>query len=295
MFARTTVLCTTDMEGRFILVELSEQRGDGPWQGVTGALTTLQVPERLSDDIPAPVPADAEEVDGPAIGCLYAGEPRRFKTIVTISDGHGHEVAGESPSVDLDASCSPRGIAAAAQRRASTDPYLPNPADCQVAPISDEELAEIWALIRVMRATPYSPPPLAEVDNPLEAESIAEEDIPTGVPADAATMAAITALEEQYAACHNAGDVRRAAALVSEECRPQIVAFLETFSDVANPAPPVPPPYGSQIPSVRIERVHVLPDGHVVAVVDWQGEENLHLYERTEDEWLIGDEISILG
>lgn len=295
MFARMTVRCTTDMEGRFILVELSEQRGDGPWQVVTGASMTLEVPERLPDDIPAPSQADAEEVDGPAIGCLYAGEPRRFKTIVTISDGHGNQVTGESPSVDLDATCSPRGIAAAARSRAASDPYLPNPEDCQVAPISDELLVETLELIRIMRATPDAPPPLAEVDDPLEAESIEEDDIPQGVPADAATVAAITELEQQYAASHNAGDFRRAAALVSAELRPAIVAFPEAFHGIANPATPIPPPYGNQIPSVCVEGVRVLPDGRVAAIVDWQGERNLHLYEQVDGRSVLADEISIIG
>ena len=178
---------------------------------------------------------------------------------------------------------------------AATEAYVPKAEDCQVAPISDELLAETWALIRTMRATPYVPPPLEEVDDPLEAESIREDQVPEGVPADTDTVAAITALEQQYAACFNAGEFRRAAALVGDELRPLIVAFPEYFHGVAMPATPIPPPEDYQIPSVRVEGVRVLPDGRVAAIVDWQGEENLSLYERRDGRWVIADEISIRG
>ena len=132
-------------------------------------------------------------------------------------------------------------LGSSAPNLAATDAYVPNADDCRVAPISDEVLAETWELIRTMRATPYVPTPLEDVDDPLEAEEIDEDEIPKGVPADAEMVAAITELEHQYAACFNAGEFRRAAALVGHELRPRIVAFPEYFHGVAMPATPVPP------------------------------------------------------
>ena len=283
-FTRAQVLCTTEMAGRFILIELSERRDDDAWEVVDGASMTLEVPEPLLDETLPPDQAAPEDVDGHPIACPRDDATRAFRTEVTISDGQGNDVGGVSESAEPYHDC---------MRPIATDAYMPKPADCRVAPISDELLAESWDVIRAMRATPYAPPPLDEAADPLDADEIDEAEIPEGIPADAETIAAITALEQQYAACLNAGEFRRAAALVSEELRPLSVAFSESFHGVAIPATPIPPPLTAQIPSVQVRGVRVLPDGRVAAIVDWLGEENVHLYEQIEGRWVFADEISV--
>lgn len=173
--------------------------------------------------------------------------------------------------------------------------YKPNLKDCQIAPISEEAFAAALQEVRILSATPRAFGGYESFDDPLEADQLSESDLPAGTVADAGTVAAVTELEHEYAACHNAGAFRRAAALTTGEALIVVVALDDRFSKSSAEATPVPLPEESQIPSVEVSGVRIFPDGRAGAVVDWGAERNFVLYEQVEGQWRIADEISLYG
>ncbi len=153
---------------------------------------------------------------------------------------------------------------------------------CTIAPLSEAEVAA--AQHRAAIATP------AVGDNrPVE-------DVPTGTPADDETAAAVTAVEMEYAACYNAGEMRRMLALLADP----LLALVSTYA--ADPeigrrfATPEPMPKDDQIEKVVLLDPVVLPDGRVGALVVWNGlETNFHLFQKVDGAWKLQDEISVSG
>ena len=153
---------------------------------------------------------------------------------------------------------------------------------CTVAPLSEAEVAA--AQHRAAIATP-----VVGGNRPVE-------DVPTGMPADATTAAAVTAVEIEYAACFNAGEMRRALALLADP----LLALVSTYA--ANPefgrrlATPEPMPEDQRIETVVVLNPVVLPDGRVGALVVWNGlETNFHLFQKVDGAWKLQDEISVSG
>ncbi|MCC7023413.1 MAG: hypothetical protein IT338_11325 [Thermomicrobiales bacterium] len=187
----------------------------------------------------------------------------------------------------------PHGAAAQTEEARGVAPYSPQPADCQVAPLPEDAFAAAQQEAQILQATPRASIGEAEGQHPLQAEQLSAADLPAGTPADAETVAAITRVEEEYAACFNAGELRRAASLTTGEVQPVIASLAISFGGGTASATPVPPPEDFRIPSVVVTGVRVLPDGRIGAVVTWGTEQNFHLYEQIDGRWRIADEISV--
>lgn len=131
----------------------------------------------------------------------------------------------------------------------------PGPARCPVAqpPSIGDLLARIGAtpiLDAIRRGDDIPAPPVA---------------VPTGQPADAVTVEAVTAVLVQFLACLNTGDVRKAPALTTDRypCRIEAVAPLTEArgNALAGPLAPLPPDQYSAL--LAVERAGILPDGRV--------------------------------
>ncbi len=160
---------------------------------------------------------------------------------------------------------------------------VPAAAECTVEPRSEDELR---ALFREAAATPVLESPEA---SPTPAVP------PTGDPADAQTVAEISATWRQFVACINAGDQARMFALFSDDMvRRQLVidiAFGVTedalFAFLA--ATPVPLPDAS-VPIESFTDARVLPDGRVAVVGPGElGRGDVRIFVKEGDRWLIDD------
>ncbi len=130
---------------------------------------------------------------------------------------------------------------------------VPVASDCDVDPRSLEGV-----LALVDNATPV----------PGFAAVASEADLPQGSPADAATVAAVTAVEVAFVACVGAGDWPRVLALMTDDAvlrnypeSPKRVA--ELFGSVGTP-----PVAGVQYVLVAVRDVRLLSDGRIGAVVE---------------------------
>ena len=150
---------------------------------------------------------------------------------------------------------------------------------CDVAPRTIAELAAIEA-----RATPRPN------TDPL---TFYVGDLPTGVPADPATVAGVTRTMQQFVACSLAGDGLRLLALFTDDLL-QAGAGHEGPSLLAA-ATPMPSPNRDEY-LAAVEAVRLLPDGRVSAIVTRGGVEDPHpapgstdllFFVRDGDRWLI--------
>lgn len=186
-----------------------------------------------------------------------------------------------------------RGPASSAQDAAPVSTSRPtDPAACQVTPRAIP-LYEALALLPAGTPSPDEDPP----DPPAT--------VPTGQPADEATVAAVSATMREYTACLNAGDYRRLFALVTDD---YLRGFFATVAEIANAfrAPPAlavltftagsPLPRAEQvwITVESIENVRVLADGRVGAIVvvrdptrDPEISTGVALFEQVEGRWLL--------
>jgi hypothetical protein len=158
------------------------------------------------------------------------------------------------------------------------------PVACTVEPRSEDELR---ALFREAAATPI---PTSLEASPTPAVP------PTGAPADAQTVAAITATWRQYLACIESGDQARMFALLSDAMvRRQFVvdiAFGVTedalFAYLAATPTPIPP--GQSVPFVPFDDVRVLGDGRVAVVGPGEGGRgDVRIFVKEGDRWLLDD------
>ena len=130
---------------------------------------------------------------------------------------------------------------------------VPAPGECRVVPRS---LASLQAL-----ATPA-----AGAVAPTASTGTA---LPPGEPADAATVAALTATAREVIACDNAGEALRTLALYSDRYLRQYFATPDAFTPdrygaLATPRPVDP---GLQVALVAVRDARLLPDGRAAAVV----------------------------
>jgi hypothetical protein len=161
---------------------------------------------------------------------------------------------------------------------------VPSAAECTVEPRSEDELR---ALFREAAATLI-------LDSPEASPTPAVP--PTGDPADAQTVAEISASWRQFVACITAGDQARMFALFSDDMvRRQLVidiAFGVTeealFAFLS--ATPVPLPPDPSVPVDPIEDARVLPDGRVAVVGPGElGRGDVRIFVKEDDRWLIDD------
>jgi hypothetical protein len=165
----------------------------------------------------------------------------------------------------------------------ATGSDVPAAAECTVEPRSEDELR---ALFREAAATPVLESPEASPTPVVP---------PTGDPANAQTVAEISATWRQFVACINAGDQARMFALFSDDMvRRQLVvdiAFGVTedalFAFLAATPVPLPDP---SVPVVPFDDARVLPDGRVAVVGPGElGRGNVRIFVKEGDRWLIDD------
>jgi hypothetical protein len=182
------------------------------------------------------------------------------------------------------------GAAAAGEAHAqATDaaPAAPGPTDpasCTVEPRTMAELRQIIDAAAQARATPApEPSPL-----PLSA-------LPPGEPADAETVAAITATVEQAVACRNATDTLRYLALLSDDLLRALAVDLAYFivEDRTGLRTPTPLYEEDWIHLEEISCARVLPDGRVGAVVEAGGQRSFLIFVADGDRCLIDDDVAI--
>jgi hypothetical protein len=158
------------------------------------------------------------------------------------------------------------------------------PAECTVAPRSEVELR---ALFRQTAATPM---PTSLDDRATPAVP------PSGVAADAPTVAAVTDTWRQYLACISAGDQARMFALLSDAMvRRQFlvdIAFGVTedalFDYLA--ATPIPLLPDQAVPFVPFTDVRMLSDGRVAVVGPGeQGRGDVRIFVEQGGRWLLDD------
>lgn len=163
-------------------------------------------------------------------------------------------------------------------------PDVPTPAECTVAPRSEDELR---ALFREVAATP--------LPASLEA-SPAPSSPPAGAPADEQTVAEINAAWRMNLACLSAGDQPRMFALYSDAMvRRQLMVDIgfgvteeALFTFLA--ATPVPLPPDQAAPFEPLTDVRVLSDGRVAAVGPGdQGRGDVRIFVKDGDRWLLDD------
>jgi hypothetical protein len=161
----------------------------------------------------------------------------------------------------------------------------PTPAECQIAPRSE---AEIAALAATPVATPAAAEPAA---------------LPEGEAADAATIAEIMRTLREVIACSQAGDLGRLLALYTSEYITREVLAAEPLPIVpghrpaGTPQPPSPPAVIDLTPVILEARR--LPDGRVAALVtiaEPGSPVDVVWFQHVGDRWLI-DEIrpAVLG
>jgi hypothetical protein len=124
------------------------------------------------------------------------------------------------------------------------------------------------------------------------------------VPVDDETLSEITELEQQFAACYNAGDTPRLLATLSDQ------ALVTAMGDLAGggleeifSATPTPLNADEMIVLFPLRDARLLPDGRVGVIVDWGtsaepdqvSESNFRIYRQVEGSWVIDEEIPILN
>jgi hypothetical protein len=133
------------------------------------------------------------------------------------------------------------------------------------------------------------------------------DELPEGEPADAETVAAITSLEQEFAACLNTNDWPRWLAFLTEDEIRNAVSGDEVPALFATAGTAEAGEGGDQgIEGVAVSEIRLLPDGRARAIVEWSGtandmgenvsvtyrETNLHLYRLVDGRWLRDEEVS---
>lgn len=179
-------------------------------------------------------------------------------------------------------------LAAASATAQVATPSARSPSTCRIEPRTSDAVTHI-----LETGTPRPEVPIAE--------------LPKGEPADAETVAAITSLEQEFAACLNTNDWPRWLAFLTEDEVRHAVSGDEVAALFASAGTLEAGGGGDQgIKGVAVRDVRLLPDGRVRAIVVWSGtsddmgpdivltyrETNLHLYRWVDGKWLRDEEVS---
>jgi hypothetical protein len=186
-----------------------------------------------------------------------------------------------TPTPESTATPTPTPTASAAATASPVAEDATDPEWCQVAPRS---LAEVLALAET--------PPAAATPGGLNLES--------GVSADEATIAAVTATLREYVACLNAGDYLRLAALSTDaHLRILIAAVADDPAALRDLlATPQPRPRAAWVRIVSVDAIRALTDGRVAATVVLEGptavaarseQRFTFVFAASGEHWLIDD------
>jgi hypothetical protein len=129
---------------------------------------------------------------------------------------------------------------------ATPTPDAPPPELCQVTAPS---LAQLNAIVATPPAEPGGTP--------------AVDVIPSGTPADVATLAGITATLRELVGCYNAGELLRSYGLYTEDYLRRLFYRQGAFTQAAYDglATPEPAPVDKRVQILAIENPRLLPDG----------------------------------
>jgi hypothetical protein len=132
--------------------------------------------------------------------------------------------------------------------------------------------------------------PLATRSEPVSPLSL----FPNSAGVEPQLWAEIEAIERQLVACYNAGNWRRAAALYTDSYLSRIVAASADRITDFFPAEPRPIDQMNW-QTVVIDDIRRIENGHVVALVDYCSQKQVHYYLQTTDGWKIDDSIDVRG
>jgi hypothetical protein len=133
----------------------------------------------------------------------------------------------------------------------------PDPAECRVEPRSVENMTSFLATPAAAAASPASAAATPDADP-----------VPEGEPADATTVAGITATADELYACYNANAFLRVFALFTDEYMAR--SFVEegiTAEAVRLLATPIDPEPAKNWMSVAVQDVRIRPDGRIGALL----------------------------
>lgn len=175
------------------------------------------------------------------------------------------------------------GVTLAQVGTPTPDFVTPDLGECRIAPRTIESIAAALATPVAVPSTMATP----------------AGEVTAGQPADAETVAAVTALVREATACGNAGDYRRVFALYTDNglrvfaadrgmAVEQLAGFLA--------ATPVPLPEESW-QAARVRDVHIQPDGSVTAFVDFRSPEGIGTVfvalDHQGDRYLVDSEVVV--
>ena len=169
-------------------------------------------------------------------------------------------------------------------------PVTPDPAHCQVAPRSRDEVLALLADTPVAAASPAAG---------LPASVATEDQLPAGEPADPATVAGVVATAYELIACNNAGDFARVFAFYTDDLirrvfggDPALAARLAADL-AATPAPMA----ATRTELLDVRGVRVLADDRVGAVIEDRNPQRTAAFfailVRAGDRWLVDGQIDI--
>jgi hypothetical protein len=169
------------------------------------------------------------------------------------------------------------------------------PEECRVSPRSPEAILSVLT-------TPAADAGAAATDVPQaggQGTVASEDELPTGEPADAATVEAAEAVVREFTACFNARDLFRLFSLVSDDFLRELAAQAgvpAAEEELATAAVMQPTPVSESDRQVilTIRDARVFPDGRVgvVLVGDWLNDEEapnstLIVLVQSADRWLV--------
>ncbi len=266
LIGRARLWCTNESTGRKVMTELIQRRDDGTFAPVPGTRRQTEASEATDGHVNVDsIPARCRPIEGNVA----------FRTVVTIQAPPEPPTHVASKTVSLPQDCF-----------GGTAPTLRSPdneglAACTVPPLSDEAIAASFAAVEQWYATAVAATPVSEI-SAGRVPFYTPTTIPTGPPADPTVAAAITDLEIAYVACYNAGEVRRAAALLAGDVQ---AVFL--YMNLGRTDDPSPLPEDQRLPSPVVSDVSKLPGGQIGAVVYWDNSPKYDVYEQVDGHWRI--------
>jgi hypothetical protein len=188
---------------------------------------------------------------------------------------------------------------AKAQDATPTVDLSPNADECTIEPRS---LADLQAMV----GTPPAAGSGEATDVALAATPVTAE-LPSGVPADTATVEAVTKAIRRNFACYNAGNGLAGLAGLTDEYVIKLIGLAVFDEDTVGilSASPVPLSEDKQTVLYDVRDVLVYPDGRVGALVDYYGptsppdsatglETDLFIFKEVDGVWLLDDAIQNL-
>ncbi len=182
-----------------------------------------------------------------------------------------------------------------AQDATPTSDISPNPEDCVIA--NPRTVADLQAIY----GTP-APAGAGEATSLAVMATPEVTELPTGTPADAATVAAVEEWVHVNFACVNAGNYLAGLSMVTEDMIRSSVGEDVYDEDLiaALEASPVPLPEDQQTDLIGVRNVIVLEDGRVGALIDYQAhsgqtegingkETDFFIFKQVDGVWLLDD------